>query len=132
MKDLEMNYDLGPKPCPPGKKGEIAEVLSAFQFPKNPLHPGELKIVGEMNDPLPPYPEEAREAGKEGNLEMVITVAPSGDVVGARVTKSVDRAIDQAALASVRTWKFKVSRGEQATFPIKFLYQMSCHLSVNN
>jgi TonB family protein len=126
MKDLEMSYNLGPKPCPPGNKGEIANVLSAFQFPKKPLHPGELKIVGELNDPLPPYPEEARKAGKEGDLEMVVTVARSGEVVGARVTKSVDRMIDQSAIATVRTWKFKVSRGEQATFPIKFLYRMSC------
>ena len=131
IKDLEMSYNLGPKPCPPGNKGEIANVFFAFQFPKKPLHPAELKIVGEMNDPLPPYPKEAREAGKEGDLEMVITVAPSGDVVGARVTKSVDRTTDQVALATVRTWKFKVSRGEQATFPIKFLYRMSCDPAVD-
>jgi TonB family protein len=124
IKDLEMNYNFGPKPCPPGKKREIANVFSAFQFPKKPLHPGELKILGEMNDPLPPYPNEAREAGKEGDLEMIITVAPSGDVVGARVSKSIDPTIDQVAVATVRSWKFKVSRGEQATFPIKFLYRM--------
>ena len=64
-----------------------------------------------------PMPNEAREAGKEGDLEMVITVAPSGDVVGARVSKSIDPSIDQVAVATVRSWKFKVSRGEQATFP---------------
>lgn len=123
---LEMKYGLGPKPCPPGKKGEIANVLSAFQFPRKPLHSSELKVIGELHDPLPSYPEEAREVGKEGDLEMVITVAPSGDVVGARVTKSVDHTIDQVALDTVRTWKFKVTRGEQATFPIKFLFRMSC------
>jgi len=129
IKDLEMNYNLGPEPCPPGKMGEIANVFSAFQFPKKPLHPGELKILGEMNEPLPPYPNEAREVGKEGDLEMVITVAPSGDVVGVRVSKSIDPRMDQVAVATVRSWKFKVSRGEQATFPIKFLYRMTCQSS---
>jgi hypothetical protein len=31
----------------------------------------------------------------------------------------------------VRSWKFKVTRGEQARFPIKFLYRMSCESSVD-
>ena len=124
---LEMNYRPGPKPCPPGKKGEIANVLSAFQFPQKPLHSGELKVIRELHDPLPSYPQEAREAGKEGDLEMVITVARSGDVVGARVTKSIDHTIDQVALDTVRTWKFEVTRGEQATFPIKFLFRIGCN-----
>jgi TonB family protein len=124
--ELEMTYSLLPKPCPPGKKGERPEVSSAFQFPVKTHHAGELRIVGEINDPLPPYPEEASAAGKEGDLEMFIVVDPSGKVVGAQVTESVDRAIDQAALATVRTWKFKVTRGEQASFPIKFRYRMTC------
>ena len=90
------------------------------------MHSGELKVKGALHDPLPSYPQEASEAGKEGDLEMVITVAPSGDVVGARVTKSVDRAIDQVALDTVRTWRFEVTRGEQATFPVKFRFRMGC------
>lgn len=128
IKDLEINYKLEPKPCPPGKNGEIGNVFSAFRFPKSPLHAGELKVLGEINDPLP---DEAKEAGKEGDLEMVITVAPSGDVVGVRVSKSIDPTIDQVAAATVRSWKFKVSRGEQATFPIKFLYRMTCHSALD-
>jgi TonB family protein len=82
--------------------------------------------VGDINEPMPPYPEEARKAGIEGDLELVITVSPHGEVVGAPVTKSVDSVIDEAALDTVRTWKFKVTRGEQWGFPIKFLYRMAC------
>jgi outer membrane biosynthesis protein TonB len=69
-------------------------------------HAGQLKIVADINEPMPPYPEEAREAGKDG-----------------------DPAIDQAALTTVRTWKFKVTRGERAGFAIKLLYRMSCEPS---
>jgi|SRR5208282_3056983 len=123
---LEMNFGLGPKPCPPGKKGDRGGVSYAEKLPMKTEHAGELKIVGDINEPLPPYPEEAREAGAEGDLEMFITVASSGEVIGALVTKSVDPAIDKAALTTVRTWKFKVTRGEQAAFPIKFLYRMEC------
>jgi hypothetical protein len=63
------------------------------------------------------------------SLSLPASLASLG--VGARVTKSVDRTTDQVALATVRTWKFKVSRGEQATFPIKFLYRMSCDSAVD-
>lgn len=124
--ELEMKYGLGPKPCPPGKKGDHLNVVYAEQLPMKSGHPGGLKIVADISVPLPPYPEEAREAGIEGDLELFITVAPSGEVIGARVMKSVDSVVDEAALAAVRTWKFKVTRGEQAGFPIKFLYRITC------
>jgi len=124
--ELEMRYGYSPAPCPPGKKGDRTEVFYAEKLPMNTEHPGFLKVVGDINEPMPPYPEDAGEAGVEGDLELFITVATSGDVVGARVLKSVDPVIDEAALATVRTWRFKVTRGEQAGFPIKLLYRMTC------
>jgi TonB family protein len=124
--ELEMAYWFSPKPCPPGKKGDGAEVFYAEKLPMKTERAGELKVVRNINEPLPPYPENAREAGIEGDLELFITVAPGGDVVGVRVINSVDPVIDEAAVATVRTWKFKVTRGEQAGFPIKFLYRMTC------
>jgi len=127
--NLEMTFALGPKPCPPGIRGDRGDVSYAEQLPMKTEHAGALKIVGDISEPLPPYPAEARDAGIEGDLELFITVAPSGEVVGARVMKSVDPSIDDAALATVRTWKFKVTRGEQAGFPIKFLYRMTCDSS---
>lgn len=124
--NLEMKYGLEPKPCPPGKKGNQANVEYAIHPPMKPNHRGELRILDELEAPSPPYPDKAREAGIEGDLELIITVAPSGEVVGARVLKSVDPVIDDAAVATVRRWRFKVSKGEQATFPIKFLYRLTC------
>jgi len=124
--DLEMRYGLEPKPCPPGKKGTHPEISFRDPIGMKSSHPGELKLVSEINVPHPPYPEEAREADVEGDLELFITVAPNGEVIGVRVLKSLDPKIDEAAVATVRTWKFKVTRGEQAGFPIKFLYRMTC------
>jgi len=46
--------------------------------------------------------------------------ATGGEVIGALVIKPVDPAIDEAALATVRTWKFKVTRGEQRAFQSSF------------
>ncbi len=127
--ELEVTYSLEPKPCPPGKKGAHPEVSYGLKLPMQTEHPGELKIVADIHVPMPPYPEKAREAGVEGDLELFITVAPSGEVAAGRVIKSVDPAIDEAALATVRTWKFKVTRGEPAGFPIKFRYRMACFSS---
>jgi TonB family protein len=124
--ELEMRYGYSPSPCPPSKKGDHAEVFYAEKLPMNAGHAGFLKVIGDINQPMPPYPEDARDTGIQGDLELFITVAPGGDVVGARVLKSVDPKIDEAALATVRTWKFKVTRGEQAGFLIMFRYRMTC------
>ena len=53
-----------------------------------------------QNEPMPPYPEEAREAGKEGDLEILITVAPSGEVVraGDKPGRSCDLVASERAL----------------------------------
>ena len=126
---LEMKYNLEPKPCPTGEKGRHPAVYYAERLPLKANHPGALKVVGDINVPLPPYPEKASDAGIEGTLELFITVASSGDVIGARVTKSLNAAVDDAAVTTVRTWKFKVSRGVQTGFPIKFVYKMECFSS---
>jgi TonB family protein len=123
--NLEMAYGYAPAPCPPGKKANHGEVSYTEKLPLNSGHTGELKIVGDISVPLPPYPEEAREAGTQGKLELFITVTPKGEVIGVRVVNSLDPAIDDVAVATVRTWKFKVSRGETVGFPVSFFYQMT-------
>lgn len=124
--EIEMTYGLGPKPCPPGKKGDHGIVGYDGRLPMSTGHPEMLKVVDEIDLRLPLYPENAREAGIEGDLKLWIVVAPSGEVIGVRVVESVDPEIDEAALAAVRKWKFKVTRGEAATFPIKISYRMMC------
>jgi TonB family protein len=123
--NLKIGYNFSIKPCPPGKTG-YGEVSYGEQYPIKAEHAGQLDIVSAIDAESPPYPTEAREAGKEGTLDLFITVAPSGEVAGVRVIKPVDPAIDEAALATVRTWEFKVTRGEQAGFPLKILYQLTC------
>jgi TonB family protein len=130
--ELEMTYGLGPKPCPPGKRNYQGDVFYPEHLPMKTDRAGQLKIVSEIYDPLPPDPEEARAARKEGDLNLFITVASDGEVVGARVTRSVDPRIDEAALATIRTWKFRVTRGEQAGFPIQILYRLSCDSTATN
>ena len=125
-KEVEMGYGFVPSPCPPGKKGSRAIVEYAEHLPMKTGHPGELSVVADIDVPLPPYPDKAREAGIEGDVNLFITVASNGRVIGARVIESFDPVVDEAALAAVRTWKFQVTRGRQASFPITFRYRMAC------
>jgi len=127
--EVQMSYGYSPKPCPPGGKGDHATIAYAEKLPMEAKQWGALKVVRVIDQPTPPYPAEAKDAGIEGDLELFITIARSGEVVGARVIKSLDPSIDAAALTTVRTWKFKVTHGEQAGFPIKFLYRITCSSS---
>jgi hypothetical protein len=38
----------------------------------------------------------------------------------------LDPLVDESAVATVRTWKFKVTRGEAAVFPMRFRYRLTC------
>ncbi|MBV8760957.1 MAG: TonB family protein [Deltaproteobacteria bacterium] len=53
------------------------------------------------------YTEEARAAGIEGRLLLEVTVDESGNVTDVKVITGVDPALDAAAIATVKTWKFK-------------------------
>ncbi len=53
------------------------------------------------------YTEEARAAGIEGRLVLKVTVDAQGLVGDVKVVTSVDSALDAAAIATVKTWRFK-------------------------
>jgi protein TonB len=53
------------------------------------------------------YTTEARASGVEGRLVLRITVAADGSVEKVDVVKSVDAALDAAAIAIVKGWTFK-------------------------
>ena len=53
------------------------------------------------------YTEEARAAGIEGRLVLEVTVDADGNVTDVKVVTGVDPALDSAAIATVKTWRFK-------------------------
>jgi protein TonB len=53
------------------------------------------------------YTEEARAAGIEGRLVLRVTVDAQGLVSDVAVVSTVDPALDAAAIAVVKTWRFK-------------------------
>lgn len=57
---------------------------------------------------LPAYPYDAAQAGLQGNVNVLVTVAADGRVLDTRVeTSSGVASLDSAAVAGVRDWTFK-------------------------
>jgi TonB family protein len=71
-----------------------------------------VRAVGEVKPPKlikqvsPVYPEEARKAGVEGIVILEAKADEEGNVVDARVLRSIS-ALDQAALDAVKQWKYE-------------------------
>lgn len=90
-----------------GVEGGVAGAAADPEFEK-----GAVRATGEIKPPkvitkVPPvYPETARQARVEGVVILEAKADEKGDVVDARVLRSVP-ALDQAALAAVRKWKYE-------------------------
>jgi TonB family protein len=86
-----------------------------------------LKLLGSDFRPLPDYPEIARSQRRRGQLYLSLVVNPDGTVTDVRVVKSLDELLDRLALEKVRTWRFNVSVGGQATrFFLTLSYRIPC------
>ena len=53
------------------------------------------------------YTEKARADGVQGRLVLQVTIAADGSVSDVKVVKSVEPALDAAAVAAVQTWRFR-------------------------
>jgi TonB family protein len=57
--------------------------------------------------PEPPYTKEAKDAKVQGTVILKIVVDAQGNVSEAKVTKSLEKSLDESAVNTVKTWKFK-------------------------
>ena len=64
------------------------------------------------------YPPEAQAAGIEGAVVAEVVIDPSGDVVDARVVRSIPL-LDEAALAAVRNWHFAPTLVNGQAVPVR-------------
>jgi TonB family protein len=70
--------------------------------------------------PYPKYPDVARWSRWAGNGMFRCHVRPDGTVLSVEVLKSTGYVLDQAAIAALRQWHFKVSGGHLVRVPVKF------------
>ena len=67
----------------------------------------EVTMPRAIYSPNPEYTEPARKAKVNGVVVLKVTVDPSGDVGDVKVVKGIGYGLDESAIATVRTWKFK-------------------------
>jgi TonB family protein len=80
----------------------VAEQM-VVEAPRQPdsIEPKVIKLVE------PEYPQSARDRGIEGWVDLTLLVAPTGDVLEARVeNRTGSRSFERAALSAVRKWKY--------------------------
>jgi protein TonB len=76
----------------------------------------------------PPYPADAEMRGQHGMVVVVIHVSENGIATGAEVTESSGvEALDQAAVAAVRKWRFhpamRAGRTIPFDMPFRFVFE---------
>ena len=78
--------------------------------------------------PEPPYTEEARKAKFQGVVDLMIVVDPDGNVAYARVLKPLGMGLDESAINTVRSWRFKPARLNGSPVPVRVMVQVSFRL----
>jgi periplasmic protein TonB len=78
--------------------------------------------------PEPPYSEQARKAKYQGTVVLWIVVDGQGNVTDAQVVKPLGMGLDQNAVTTVKTWKFKPAERNGAPVPVKVMVEVSFRL----
>ena len=90
--------------------------------PGEPDDQGVYRVGGGMTAPTrldrPVYPPDAQSAGIEGNVIAEIVIDPAGEVVDAKVVRSIPL-LDEAALRAVRTWRFEPTTVNGQPVPVR-------------
>ncbi|MGE5326588.1 MAG: energy transducer TonB [Deltaproteobacteria bacterium] len=78
--------------------------------------------------PEPPYTEEARKTKLQGVVDLMIVVDPDGNVAFARLLKPLGMGLDESALQTVKTWRFKPALRNGSPVPVRVMVQVSFRL----
>jgi TonB family protein len=93
---IEMKYSLT-KACPEGKGYDAGDIVVTI-VPTNAEKVGDLKILGKLYQPWPPYPEAARAERTRGQLYLSVVVNPDGSVTDVRIVRPLDELLDHSAV----------------------------------
>jgi TonB family protein len=95
---------------------------------------GAFKVGGEISPPIPthrpepPYAEKARLVGLQGTTVLWVLVDSRGYIERARVVKALGLGLDQSALRTVRTWKFKPAARKGVPVPVRVMVEIGFRL----
>jgi protein TonB len=78
--------------------------------------------------PEPAYSEEARKAKYQGTVVLWIVVDALGNVTDCKVVKPLGLGLDEKAVETVRTWKFKAAQRNGTAVPVRVMVEVSFRL----
>jgi TonB family protein len=78
--------------------------------------------------PEPAYSEEARKAKFQGTVVLWIVVDAQGNVTDPKVVRPLGLGLDEKALETVRTWKFKPALRNGVPVPVRVIVEVSFRL----
>jgi len=78
--------------------------------------------------PEPAYSEEARKAKFQGTVVLWIIVDAQGNVIDPKVVRPLGLGLDEKALETVRTWKFKPALRNGTPVPVRVIVEVSFRL----
>jgi TonB family protein len=78
--------------------------------------------------PEPAYSEEARKAKYQGTVVLWIVVDALGNVTDCKVVKPLGLGLDEKAVETVRTWKFKAAQRNGTPVPVRVMVEVSFRL----
>ncbi|HXM67099.1 MAG TPA: TonB family protein [Candidatus Acidoferrum sp.] len=99
---------------------------------KNPVSAGPCATPPRaLSKANPDYPEKARRSRHEGTVALGVTIGKDGGVHDIRIVKSVDDAIDEAAMKAVSKWKFEPASYQGSPVAVEMTIQVNFRLETN-
>ena len=95
---------------------------------------GVYSVGGGVSEPVaiyrpdPPYSEEARKAKYQGTVVLWIVVDASGAVTQCQVVKPLGLGLDEKAVETVKTWKFKPAMKNGTPVAVRVMVEVSFRL----
>ena len=86
---------------------DVVPLLSALHPPPPSPSSGNVPPPEVIDSPVPPYSEQARNAGLEGTVQVVFTVGADGAPRDIRVLRGLEPAIDESVKAAIGQWRFR-------------------------
>ena len=89
---------------------------------------GEVSAPVPIYSPVPAYPEEARRAKFAGTVVLWIVVDQQGTVHNIRIAKHLRMGLDEQAMKTVGTWKFKPGMRHGVPVPVQVEVEVTFRL----
>jgi TonB family protein len=94
---------------------------------------GDVKGPVPVYQPEPPYTSQARKDKVQGTVVLTVAVDASGNVAGVKLTgvslsRSVGEGLEESAMQTLRTWKFKPAMKKGKPVPVMVIVEVSFRL----